>query len=177
MNGRIVLMQDKSVSLNRKPLTSADYVLLILEKYKEVTALNVDDVIYLAKTAGLPIRYEFVFSPTGPKSPDLRDSLLSLLAARIIQLEPESYRYFITDYGKKVLDEIKRNTDTKNMSFLENFFQILHKLRDAKALNELSIFIYLEGNGGEKQLELFLGDTKRISFYKMIRDELLSNRY
>jgi len=148
-----------------------DYLLLILKEYDKVTAFNVDDVVYIAMVAGLPIKYDFVFSSTGPKSPTLRDDILSLLAAKLIQLDPESYRYSITEKGKKVLEEIEKNIDTRTKSILERLLRIFNGLKSEKALNRLSIYAYLKDRNKER-LGAFLGQKEGILHYRAIYDKL-----
>jgi len=156
---------------NRK-LASIEYLLVLLEKV-ETTPFSVDSVVYVAKCLGVPLKYydDFLFSPLSPISPKVHDDVLTLLASRLIEREPSSLKYVLTQEGKRIAREIIEKMSLKDQEKLNKVSEIFKKLEDDKKREEFGLFLYVKNNN-VKKIKDFLSENELETYERLLQEHV-----
>jgi len=156
--------------MGKKRVTNIEYLLVLLEKV-ETTPFSVDSVVYVAKCLGIPLEYynDFLFSPLTPTSPKVHDDVLTLLASRLIEREPSSSKYVLTQEGKRIASEITKRMSLKDQEKLNKVSEIFKKLEDDKEKEKFGLFLYIK-NRKVKKIKDFVPEDKLKTYETLLQE-------
>ena len=158
--------------MDSQKVASIEYLLVLLEKV-ETTPFSVDSVVYVAKCLGVPLKYydDFLFSPLSPTSPKVHDDVLTLLASRLIESEPSSLKYVLTQEGKRIVSEITKKMSLNDQEKLNKVSEIFKKLENDEEKEEFGLFLYVKNNN-IKKIKNFVSKNKLKTYERLLQEHV-----